>query len=195
MKATAHSDDFTRTTRKPNNISGGKRLDNGSRRKKIKEIIGRRTEPISGSELARGLNVSRQVIVQDIAFLRASGESILSTGRGYLPGGITQDGFSRVIFVQHSADEIRDELYTIVDFGGRIQDVFVIHPVYGKISAELSVRNRNDADRFLEDIHNNKTKPLLELTGAVHAHTITAESEESLDAIAEALKKKGYMSE
>jgi len=168
-------------------------LDNGTRRKRIKEIIDHRTEPISGSDLARDLNVSRQVIVQDIAFLRASGESILSTGRGYLPGGISHDGFSRVVYVRHNAEEIQDELYTIVDFGGRIQDVFVIHPVYGKISAELSVRNRKDADRFLEDIHNNKTKPLLELTGAVHAHTITAESQDVLDAIVDALKSRGYI--
>lgn len=180
-----------RTISKPE----AERLDNGSRRIKIMEILRNRIEPISGSDLARELGVSRQVIVQDIAFLRASGESVLSTGKGYLPGELSQDGFSRVVFVRHRADEIRDELYTIVDFGGRIQDVFVIHPVYGKISAELSVRNRKDADCFLRDIHNKKTKPLLELTGAVHAHTITAESQESLDAIVEALKDRGYLSE
>ena len=40
--------------------------------------------PISASKLAKELSVSRQIIVGDVALLRASGEKVLATPRGYV---------------------------------------------------------------------------------------------------------------
>ena len=40
--------------------------------------------PVSGSALAKTFQVSRQVIVQDIALIRAEGNNVISTNRGYI---------------------------------------------------------------------------------------------------------------
>ncbi len=52
------------------------------RRKKILQLL--KGQILNGSQLAKQLNVSRQVIVQDIALLRTSGSEILSTRQGYI---------------------------------------------------------------------------------------------------------------
>lgn len=59
-------------------------MEGKERREKILEMLETAEEPISGGELAKKLSVSRQVIVQDIALLRAVNKNILSTARGYL---------------------------------------------------------------------------------------------------------------
>ena len=53
------------------------------RRNKIAAILHESEEAVTGSSLAKRFNVSRQVIVQDIAVLRASGLQIVSTSNGY----------------------------------------------------------------------------------------------------------------
>lgn len=55
-------------------------MNGEERRAKLKERLG--AAPVSATALAKELGVSRQVIVQDIALLRAEGEHILSTNRG-----------------------------------------------------------------------------------------------------------------
>ena len=52
--------------------------DGEMRRMNILEILNNRTTPVSGTELAGKLGVSRQVIVQDIALLRADNKEIMS---------------------------------------------------------------------------------------------------------------------
>ena len=59
-------------------------MDAKTRRKEILNIIKYNMEPVSGSALAKKLNVSRQVIVQDIALLRAENNDIISTHKGYI---------------------------------------------------------------------------------------------------------------
>ena len=54
------------------------------RREKLLNLVKRSKRPLSGTWLARKLGVSRQVIVQDVALLRAHGEQVHSTPRGYL---------------------------------------------------------------------------------------------------------------
>ena len=81
--------------------------------------------------------IGRQVIVQDVALLRANGKNIFSTNRGYL---IQEDEeTTRVFKVQHEDDEVEKELTTIVDLGGTVEDVFVYHKVYGVLRAEIEV--------------------------------------------------------
>ena len=51
------------------------------RRKEIVALIMAAEDPVSGSVLSERLGVSRQIIVQDIAMLRAEGYDVLSTIR------------------------------------------------------------------------------------------------------------------
>lgn len=102
------------------------------RREKILEILENRKEAISGSELAKMLGVSRQVIVQDIALLRAVNKNIISTTKGYLLYYQEEEKANRCFLVKHTTEAIEDELCTIVDKGGRILDVIVAHDIYGQ---------------------------------------------------------------
>ena len=81
------------------------------------------TGPVSGTELSKTLDVSRQVIVLDIALLRANGTDILSTHTGYI---VSKKQLVRhVVKVIHTDAEVEEELDLIVDLGGIIEDVFV----------------------------------------------------------------------
>lgn len=156
----------------------------------VKELRKARA-PVSGTELARRSKVSRQVIVQDVALLRAAGYDLISTTRGYLLN--EYPGVTRPVHVLHSGEDIRDELYTIVDLGGRVLDVFVEHGVYGTLRADLNVSSRRDVDEFIKRIDSGDARPLLRLTSGLHWHTVEAESEERLDLIQDALRTKGYL--
>ena len=59
-------------------------MDGEQRREVILEILRGEEKPISGTYLAKKFKVSRQVIVQDVALLRAKGNDILATARGYI---------------------------------------------------------------------------------------------------------------
>lgn len=170
-------------------------MDGDIRRLKIEQMLKQSPFPISGTVIAKELGVSRQVIVQDIALMRAVNKNILSTNKGYLLfNSNAQNGkVTKIIKVKHEDNQILDELYTIVDLGGRIRDVFVEHPIYGQISVDLIINCRSDAKSFVNSVENNKTRPLNNLTHGVHYHTIIADSEESLDKIVAELDKKQYL--
>lgn len=164
------------------------------RRKQIMDRLSSSDTALSGSALAKELNVSRQVIVQDIALLRAKDKSILSTNKGYIcyrPS--LPETYTRIIRVKHSDEQMRDELYTIVDGGAKIRDVIVEHDVYGQITVDLLIESRRDVDEFIERIGSSTTRPLKELTGDIHYHTIDASDNAILDQVEGALKAKGYL--
>ena len=168
---------------------------NGDERRQaiIRELQGA-SRPISGSALARAAGVSRQVVVQDIALLR---HDVVATSRGYvLREGERQPCVpTRLVKVRHGVDDVGDELNTIVDLGGAVLNVMVNHRVYGKITADLDVRNRRDVERYLEGIRTGKSYPLMTVTSGYHFHRIAAETEEQLDEIEAALRAKGYLAE
>ena len=149
--------------------------------------------PVSGKELAEKFGVSRQVIVQDMALIRAKGYEIISTNRGYLLNA--PQSVIRVFQVCHTDEELREELYAIVDLGGRVKNVMVEHQVYGHLEAELNVTSRRTAEKFLEDIQKGKSSPLTNLTSDYHWHIVEADSEETLDEIEKMLKEKGFLVE
>ena len=163
------------------------------RRKKLLELISHTEEPLSGSVLAKQLGVSRQVIVQDIALLRAVDKNIISTAKGYLLYQQDTQKARRCFFVYHTTEQIEDELCTVIDLGGSILDVFVEHEIYGTITADLNLKNRRDVMEFVERVRTNKTVPLKELTAGKHTHTIEADTEEVLDEIEAELLRKGYL--
>ncbi len=173
----------------------GVQMDGEKRRERIIELLNTGNEPLSGTALARKMGVSRQVIVQDIALLRATNKNILSTNKGYLIYG-KQEGnltYKRVLAVKHTDGQMREELYSIVDAGAKVLDVIIEHEVYGQLSADLLIGSRKDVDEFMEKISRNAAKPLKELTGDVHYHTIEAEKEEILDEVERQLKDKQYL--
>lgn len=168
-------------------------MEGNERRENLIKILKQRSEPISGGELSKMLGVSRQVIVQDIALLRASDINILSTTKGYLMYPSEDPKATRIIKVKHTTDQIEDELCTIVDNGGRLQDVLVFHEVYGEIATELVIRNRHDVYDFVKKVNEQQIVPLKELTAGIHRHTIEADSEETLDRVEKALEAKNYL--
>ena len=96
----------------------------------------------SGVALANQLNVSRQVIVQDIALIRAASYDVYSTNRGYVIRGNKE--YTRIVKVKHTNADVEKELNAIVDMGGWVKDVFVYHKVYGVVKAELNIHSRRD---------------------------------------------------
>lgn len=168
-------------------------MDGNQRREEILRILEQSAQPVSGQALAKLLKVSRQVIVQDIALLRADKKDILSTARGYLLYPAPPARAARSFTVTHTTEQIADELYTIVDLGGKVQDVTVSHSIYGSISAPLIICSRKDVDDFVTKVRQKHTVPLKELTDGVHVHRVEADSEETLDRIQEALKEKNYL--
>jgi transcriptional regulator of NAD metabolism len=167
-------------------------MEGQERREMLIEILKKAEVPISGSELAKGLGVSRQVIVQDIALLRAVNKNILSTTKGYILYYQEKQKVNRCFLVKHTTEQIEDELCTIVDNGGKILDVIVTHEIYGEISTNLIIQNRKDVYDFVEKVRTKNTVPLKELTDGVHLHTVEADSEETLNRIEIALNEKGY---
>lgn len=164
-------------------------LKGDERRKKIIDILLSKDEPISGSVLANKLNVSRQVIVQDMALLRASDKNILSTSKGYMifSSLSSYNTHKRCIKVKHRDRDIRREMEIIVDCGGKMLDTIVEHEIYGQISVDLFIESYDDIDKFLAKKPEQKT--LLSLTNGVHYHTIEAKTEDALDKIEKNLKK------
>ncbi len=168
-------------------------MEGQERREKIIGILKETKEPISGTELAKRLGVSRQVIVQDIALLRAVNKNILSTTKGYILYYQEKQKVNRCFLVKHTTDQIEDELCAIVDNGGKVLDVIVTHEIYGEISTNLIIKNRQDVYDFVNKVKSKNTIPLKELTDGVHLHTIEADSEEILDNIEKALREKKYL--
>ena len=168
-------------------------MDGESRREQLVKLLQEAKEPIPGARLAKLMGVSRQVIVQDIALLRAVDKNILSTNKGYVLFHRTLDEHTRSFHVRHTDDQIADELNTIVDCGGNVKDVTVEHPIYGQISVDLIIRSRLDVKNFVDQVQKYQTKPLNNLTDGEHFHTVNAPDEATLDAIGEALRRKGYL--
>lgn len=168
-------------------------MTGSDRRQEILKNIKESDRPVSGSKLAKDYDVSRQVIVQDIALLRASGYDIISTNRGYVLEG--QTCAERVFKVRHTDEQLETELYTIVDLGGQVKNVMVNHKVYGHIEAELGITSRRKVKEFLADIESGKSTPLKNITSDYHYHTVTADSEETLGMIEEELRKLGFLVE
>lgn len=170
-------------------------MDTYERREEILKTLNLSKKPVKGIDLSKQFKVSRQVIVQDIALLRARGENILATPQGYMvPNYYRQDKIiEKLVCTHHGNDEIEEELTTIVDLGGKIIDVIVEHPLYGEIKSPLEISSRLDVKNFIENIKETNAEPLSSLTEGIHIHTIEVDNEESLKAIKKSLEEKKYL--
>ena len=170
-----------------------KEMTGAERRKALLAMMRETEKPLSGTALGKRTGVSRQVVVQDMALLRTEGYPIISTARGYLMEA--SKGCIRLFKVCHTNEQVEDELTTIVDLGGTVVNVMVNHRIYGKLDAQLNIKNRRDVAKFLDDINTGKSTPLLNVTSGYHFHLVSAETEDVLDEIEEALREKNYLTE
>lgn len=164
------------------------------RRQQIMALLGEAALGLTGTELAQRLGVSRQIIVQDMAVLRAAGEEILATPRGYiLAGRLRGAAHRRVVACRHTRDQVADELTALVDAGVTVVDVIVEHPLYGELRAPLWLRSRADVADFMAQLERTGANLLSSLTNGVHLHTLAAADPAALDAARQALAQRGYL--
>lgn len=163
------------------------------RRKCILRELENAQIPMNASRIAKKLGVSRQVIVGDIALLRASGEDIIATPRGYIYEKIKNVYYT--IACVHDSKDTLEELYLIVDQGCFIRDVIVEHQVYGQIVGELHIHSRRDADEFMKNLIDSKQEPLSRLTGKIHLHTIECPSEQHFTDLKKEMSRRGFLVE
>lgn len=169
-------------------------MDAKERRDRIANMLKHSGQPITGMALSRELGVSRQVIVGDIAILRAAGVNIYATPQGYVILQTEPSGaFTARFACRHDSKGMESELATIIDNGGRVLDVSVEHPIYGEIKANLLLASRRDLAEFLHKLEESGAAPLSLVTGGVHLHTVEALSEDVLRKIAAELKALGIL--
>ncbi len=170
-------------------------LKGNERRECIRKDLMKSLKAMKGAELAKKYGVSRQVIVQDIALLRAVGEQIVSTADGYIYFSFHMNMPKRVFAVQHNQDDIEKELKLILDLGGSLLNVFIHHPIYGDLVADMNIENTHQMQAYIKKCQTVEFKPLMLLTDNVHYHTVEANSEKDLDRIEQALQDLGYLYE
>lgn len=170
------------------------KMSTSDRQAFILQLLMKATGPITGSEIAKLTNVSRQVIVQDISILKAKKEPIVATSQGYLYLQKKEKPLAQMTIVcKHTPEETEKELQIIVDHGVSVKDVIVEHPVYGDLTASIRVSNRNEVDQFIKKIKETNSSYLLTLTGGVHLHTLEANSYDQLHAACRNLQEAGFL--
>ena len=161
------------------------------RREAIARLLMCNNKAIKGIELANKFKVTRQIIVKDIAILRAKGANIIATPDGYIYN-MDRNRVKAIIAVNHGADKMIEELQIVVKYGGVIENVIVEHPLYGEIIGNLMIKNLNDLNKFEDSFKNIDAKPLAEITNGIHLHTISADTEEEIENIKKELELKGF---
>ena len=170
-------------------------MSSNERREKLLQILKKSDKPVKGSELSVELQISRQVVVKDIALLRASGIEILATSNGYIVLDSVKNEFKIKCKNHNSDDELYDELQTIIDLGGKVKDVIVEHPTYGVLKADLNVATNRDLRNFMQKAATNEFKQLSVLSPDYHIHTIEVDNDEIFEEIQKELKLKNILFE
>jgi len=162
------------------------------RRDNIINLLLESNEPIKGNIIAQKYSVTRQVIVKDIAILRAKGKNIIATPDGYIINK-NENKVKAIIAVIHNEEEMFDEMSIVIKYGGTIEDVIVEHPLYGEITAMLMIKNYNELNKFVQKYQEQRARLLSVLTNGVHLHTISAENEDDINLIISELKKCNFI--
>lgn len=172
-------------------------MDTKERREQIQMLLGKAKDPVSATALAKHFGVSRQIVVGDIALLRASGADISSTARGYLLLSSEKEkkqfGHIGIVACRHTNRELLPELYCVVDHGGCLIDVMIEHPIYGQLSGTLDIRSRFDADQFAAQVQAGHGTPLSALTDGIHLHHIGCRDEAAFHRIEAALDDQNIL--
>lgn len=150
------------------------------------------TRPISAASLASALSVSRQIIVGDIALLRAAGEKIASTPRGYVLEAAAAGKVYTLVCI-HGIEDTEKELNIMVDNGCTVINVTVEHAIYGQLTGQLQLSSRYDVAQFMEKLRKGEVQPLCQLTGGLHLHTLSCPDDECFERTKAALDKEGLL--
>ncbi len=173
-----------------------KKLLGEERRHELLSLLKNAKQPLTGTELAKHSNVSRQVIVNDMNLLKARNEPIVATSQGYVyMHNMQQTRFERKIVCMHSSEQAQEELFILVDCGVTVENVIVEHPVYGEITASIMVSNRIEVEHFVKRVNETNALYLSALTDGTHLHVISATSEENLDLAENKLREHGFLVE
>ncbi len=166
-----------------------------TRRSQVEAVLRRSEGPVSASVLAAQFGVSRQIIVGDIALLRAAGAPIIATPRGYLleQAHVDASQYYTIACRHTTPEQLLEELCLAVDQGAVVVDVIVEHPVYGQITGQLEVRSRYDAERFAQALARSSSAPLSLLTGGIHLHTLRCPDRDCFDRVCAALRRAGIL--
>lgn len=161
------------------------------RRQEILTLLEQTDTPLSAAALAHRFSVSRQIVVGDVALLRAQGREIVATARGYvIPAPV---GLVRQVACRHTAAQTREELDAMVDCGCTVIDVVVEHPVYGQLTAPLQIASRYDVEQYLLRMENLGGQPLSMLTDGIHLHTLSCPGEEAFSQLLARLRELGML--
>jgi transcriptional regulator of NAD metabolism len=170
---------------------------NGSeRREELTRRLIQAQAPVSATELARQMGVSRQVIVGDVALLRAQGRDIIATARGYAVSLPAPAGrYFGKIACRHSIADTEKELMAIVRLGGHVMDVVVEHYLYGEMTGQLNLSAVRDVEAFIQKVSLNKARLLSELTDGIHLHTVSCRDADAFGRIVRELSRLGLLYE
>ncbi len=165
------------------------------RRQAVLKLIEQSEKPVSAAALASRFSVSRQIIVGDIALLRAAGAEISATPRGYVILRDRMAGMVKRIACRHSAEDMEAELNAVVDQGCTVVDVIVEHPIYGQLTGPLHLSSRYDVARFIARSAEEDALPLSNLTEGIHLHTLLCPDEAAFLRVRAALGELGILLE
>ncbi len=168
-------------------------MDAVKRRKEILKLFEKTGEIFTASALAEKYGVTRQIIVSDIALLRANGNTIISEKRGYYIPKEKTKGIKGIVACKHDLSRTLEELFVLVDNGAKVINVIVDHPIYGQLTGELNISSRYDAEEFVRSVKELGASSLCELTDGVHFHTIICPDENALVRIEDELRRKGLL--
>lgn len=168
-------------------------MDSTARRKYILETLTQNHKPISGSKIAEKCGVSRQIIVGDVAILKAEGKNIISTPRGYQLTDSGAKGITHIFVCSHSRARMQEELEAIVDNGGIVHNVVVEHEVYGDLEGRLDLHSRREVYQFIEQMQASKAELLSSINGGIHTHLVETSTQEDMDAIQKKLEELGIL--
>lgn len=162
------------------------------RREDIFKLLLKSEIPLKGIDIAKKYSVTRQVIVKDIAILRAKGHNIIATPDGYLVNK-NENKVKAIIAVNHREDQMIEEMSIVIKYGGIIEDVIVEHPLYGEIRGMLMIKNYNELNKFIKKYSEQEARLLSVLTKGIHIHTIAAENNSDLEAIISELREHDFI--
>lgn len=173
-----------------------KKLLGEERRIELLALLKNAKQPLTGTDLAKHTNVSRQVIVNDMNLLKARNEPIVATSQGYIyMHHVHQEKITRKIVCTHKPEEAKEELFILVDCGVTVESVIVEHPVYGEITASIMVSNRLEVEHFVKRVKETNALYLSALTDGTHLHVISATAQENLNLAEAKLRERGFLVE
>lgn len=170
-------------------------IEGQKRREIILEELSKATKNVNATQLAEKFGVSRQIVVGDIALLRASGIDIVSNSRGYRLNKKSTGLLETKLAVKHRPDQVEEELRLIVENGGTVVDVIIEHELYGEIKGTVDIKNDDEVTAFLNKVEQAHATLLSSLTDGIHLHTIQYPDEETLVKIKHSLSKAGILLE